>query len=114
MAAQEQSFPVAQKYQLLTATYNSPANVPFTNTQRLPTPSTSHPKDRTSYLSALRSATAELQETINRELTSRMEEDKAREAGPVNASAGGFKGTAKGVDEGIEEDNYGEEVVDEN
>jgi Cu2+-containing amine oxidase len=48
-----------------------------------------------------------MQETINKELTSRMEEDKAREA----AATGITK--SKVVDEAKEEDNYGEEVVEE-
>ena len=98
-----------QKYQLLSATYNSPTNAPFTVTHKLPTPPTSNTKDKTSYLSALRKATSEMQETINKELTQRMEEDKAREA----ATANGNGTKAKGVDEAKEEDNYGEEVAEE-
>ena len=51
-----------------------------------------------------------MQENINNDLTSRMEDDNsiAREA---DGSAKG-KGKA-GVDEKKEEDNYGEEVVEE-
>ena len=44
-----------------------------------------------------------MQEQINTELTARMEEDKAREAGNGKGA----------VDEAKEEDNYGEEVVEE-
>jgi hypothetical protein len=100
--------PPGQKHQLLSATYNSTTNAPFTVNHKLPTPPSSNTKDRTSYLSALRKATSEMQETINKELTQRMEEDKAREADTTNGS--GTK--AKGVDE-AEEENYGEEVAEE-
>jgi len=65
--------------------------------------------DRITYLAALRKATAEMQETINKELTSRMEEDKAREA----ASNATSKVNRAKVDEAQEEDNYGEEVAEE-
>jgi hypothetical protein len=51
-----------------------------------------------------------MQEQINKELTKRMEEDKAKEANGVN---GGSKAKAKGVDESKEEENYGEEVPEE-
>jgi hypothetical protein len=98
-----------QKYQLLSATYNSPTNAPFTAIHKLSTPPSSKTEDQTSYLSTLRKATSELQETINKELTQRMEEDKAREAATSNGNAA----KVKGVDEAAEEDNYGEEVVEE-
>jgi hypothetical protein len=107
MAAPEATEPSGQKYELLSATYQSPTNESFTHTTQLPAPPTTNSTDRTSYLAALRKATAEMQETINKELTSRMEEDKAREA----AAAGNTK--SKVVDEAKEEDNYGEEVVEE-
>ena len=61
------------------------------------------------YLGALRKATAELQERINAELTQRMEEDKARDA--TDAAEKGMKNGV--VDEGKEEENYGEEVVED-
>lgn len=58
-----------------------------------------------------------MQEQINKELTSRMEEDKVREAGSASAngvSSGAGAGAGAGaVDEAKEEDNYGEEVVEE-
>jgi hypothetical protein len=107
MAAPEATEPSGQKYELLSATYKSPTNESFTHTTQLPAPPTTNSKDRTSYLAALRKATAEMQEKINKELTSRMEEDKAREA----AATGNTK--SKVVDEAKEEDNYGEEVVEE-
>ncbi|KAN0112578.1 Gon7 family protein [Hyaloscypha variabilis] len=106
MAAPE-STEASQKFQVLSATYQSPTNESFRHTAKLPAPPSTKTTDRTSYLASLRKATAELQEIINKELTSRMEEDKAREA----AASGATK--AKVVDEAKEEDNYGEEVVEE-
>jgi hypothetical protein len=107
MAVPESTEASGQRFQILSATYQSPSNEPFTHTTKLPAPSTTKTTDRTSYLAALRKATAEMQETINEELTARMEEDKAREA----AASGATK--TKVVDEAKEEDNYGEEVVEE-
>jgi hypothetical protein len=96
-------------FQLLTVSYDSPTNAAFSYSHKLATPATSDTADRVAYLTALRKATAELQERINTELTQRMEEDKAREA---TGEAG--KGKKNGpVDEGKEEENYGEEVIDE-
>ena len=95
----------SQQYQTLSATYHSPSNPSFTHTQQIPTPPTDKVGDKTAYLSSLRKATSALQEQINKDLTSRMEEDKAREAGASKSN-----GT---VDEAKEEDNYGEEVVEE-
>lgn len=103
MAAPEPTEASQQKFHLLSATYHSPTNEPFTHTTKLPAPPTSKTTDRTTYLAALRKATAEMQDTINKELTSRMEEDKAREG----------TAKAKAIDEAKEEDNYGEEVVEE-
>jgi hypothetical protein len=88
----------------LTATYISTTNAPFTSTHALPIPSSTSTADRVAYLSSLRKATASLQETINSELTRRMEEDKATvEGGKAKADR----------DEGKDEEDYGEEVVDE-
>ncbi|TVY32347.1 hypothetical protein LSUB1_G008126, partial [Lachnellula subtilissima] len=85
--------------------YASPTNAPFTLTQPLPPhPALSNPSAKTAYLSALRKATSQMQKEINKELTMRMEEDKA-----VDIASKG-KG---GVDEAKEEDNYGEEVPEE-
>lgn len=91
----------------LTASYRSPSNAPFAITHELQAPpsGTTDPTvpDKTRYLNDLRKATASLQEQINKELTQRMEEDKAAEAG--NAP--------RGVDDAKEEENYGEEVPEE-
>lgn len=109
MAALESTEASRQKYQILSATYQSPTNEPFEHVQKLPAPATTKTTDRTAYLAALRTATAEMQAAINKELTSRMEEDKAREA----ASNGTSKVNGAKVDEATEEDNYGEEVAEE-
>lgn len=97
-------------FQLLTATYDSPTNAAFAHRHQILTPATSDTADRVAYLGALRNATTGLQQRINAELTQRMEEDKARDA-----SAEAEKGRKNGValDEGKEEENYGEEVVDD-
>jgi len=108
MAASDAQSEATQGYQLLSATYRSPHNAAFTYTQKLPTPPSTQTADRTAYLGALRKATAVMQEQINKEITLRMEEDKAREAEGLNGLA-----KAKGVDEAKEEDNYGEEVAEE-
>ncbi len=92
----------------LTANYQSPTNEPFSHEEKLPAPETQSTSDRVTYLAALRKATVNLQERINKELTQRMEEDKVRES--TNA---GNKKTNRVVDEGKEEQNYGEEVVEE-
>lgn len=92
----------------LTGTYSSPTNAPFTTTQELQAPSsgTVNPTvpDKTKYLSDLRKAVATMQDQVNKELTSRMEDDKAREAG---------KNGKPLVDDAEEEENYGEEVQGE-
>ncbi|TVY25136.1 hypothetical protein LHYA1_G006477 [Lachnellula hyalina] len=92
----------------LKTTYASPTNPPFTLTQPLPPhprlSNRSNPSAKTAYLSALRKATSQMQEDINKELTMRMEEDNAVDM------ASKAKG---GVDEAKEEDNYGEEVPEE-
>lgn len=92
-----------------TATYTSPSNAHFVITHELQAPAsgTTNPTvpDKTKYLSDLRAATATMQEQINKELTRRMDEDKAREASKNNGSAS--------VDDAKEEENYGEEVQEE-
>jgi hypothetical protein len=105
MVSQESSPPVELKFQTLSATYTSPTNESFTHEHKIPTPPTSKTIDRIAYLAALREATTEMQEAINKDLTARMEEDKARE--------GAINGVKQGVDETKEEDNYGEEVAEE-
>lgn len=86
----------------LSATYTSPTNAPFSVTKSLTVPVSDDINSRTTYLANLRKAVAEVQNEVNRELTARMEEDKARDA---SAKAG--------VDDAKEEENYGEEVVEE-
>lgn len=94
----------------LGASYASPTNAPFAVSHELEAPpsGTTNPTvpDKTKYLNELRKATATMQEQINKELTQRMEEDKAEEATKNGKPA-------KGVDEAKEEENYGEEVVEE-
>ncbi|ATY62824.1 Gon7 [Cordyceps militaris] len=80
----------------LTATYASPTNDAFALSSPLPLSD----DDKTAYLGALRAAVGEAQATINKELTARMEEDKARDAGAAAAAA----------DDAKEEENYGEDV----
>lgn len=91
-----------QKKLSLTATYKSPTSEPFTTTQSLAAPPSTSVADKTAYLSSLRKALASTQEQVNKELTERMEQDKAREGG-----------NSKGVDDAKEEENYGEEVVED-
>ncbi|KAH7248070.1 hypothetical protein B0J15DRAFT_551725 [Fusarium solani] len=82
----------------LTADYSSPLSEPFTVSHTLPAISSSpSTADKTSYLEALRASIADTQATINKELTARMEQDKARDAAA----------------EAKEEENYGEEVQEE-
>jgi len=94
---------------MLSATYKSLNNEPFTHVVKLRAPLTDQTLDRTAYLGSLRQATAELQDRINTDLTARMEEDKVREA---EGKAGGAKVNGA-VDEAKEEDNYGEEVEED-
>lgn len=92
----------------LTGSYSSPTNAPFTTTHELQAPpsGTVAPTvpDKTKYLGDLRSAVAAMQDQVNKELTQRMEEDKATEAGKNGKPA---------VDDAKEEENYGEEVQGE-
>lgn len=107
MATSETPTSSTRKYGIASVTYQSPNSAPFTWKQETET----QPADKTAYLAELRKATAKMQEQINTELTTRMEEDKAREASDANGnSASKGKGV---VDEAKEEDNYGEEVVEE-
>lgn len=76
----------------VSATYASPTSPAFTLTRSLES------ADHAPYLASLRAAVSSVQDEINRELTQRMEEDKAREGK---------------LDEVKEEENYGEEVVEE-
>lgn len=96
----------------LTAKYTSPTNEAFAIDTALPSSaaaastSTSTTTEKTSYLGTLRAAVTEAQATINKELTARMDEDRARDD-PAGASMGTT------VDEDKEEENYGEEVQEE-
>lgn len=84
----------------LTATYASPTNDAFTTSVPLPA-ATSTTAEKTTYLAALREAVTKTQADINKELTARMEEDKARDT------------SAAAADDAKDEENYGEEVVEE-
>ncbi|KAJ6440803.1 small nucleolar ribonucleoprotein complex component (Utp5) [Purpureocillium lavendulum] len=105
------------KIMYLTATYTSPANEGFAVSKSIAAPATSSDgasaadnaaavDEKSRYLEALRAAVAETQDRVNKELTARMEEDKARDA-----AAGA--GNKLAVDEDKEEENYGEEVQEE-
>ncbi|ODA83910.1 hypothetical protein RJ55_02427 [Drechmeria coniospora] len=91
-----------EKPMVLVASYSSPANDAFETKRTIPTPPSDAVSDKTIYLEALRKAVAETQGQVNKELTARMEEDKARDAAADNP-----------VDDDKEEQNYGEEVQEE-
>ncbi|KAK4040464.1 Gon7 family-domain-containing protein [Parachaetomium inaequale] len=92
----------------LSATYTSPTNAPFAVSLPLTAAADSTAVEtKAKYLSELRQSVTSLQDRINRELTARMEEDKAREASAAAATGG------KVVDDEKEEENYGEEVQEE-
>ncbi|OBT69747.1 hypothetical protein VE03_00788 [Pseudogymnoascus sp. 23342-1-I1] len=99
---------MADSSQTLRATYSSPTNPTFSHTAAIPFSNSNTTSERTSYLSALRSETSKLQDLINTELTTRMENDKAQQASDLATSA--REGV---VDEITEEENYGEEVMEE-
>jgi hypothetical protein len=92
-------------FQLLSASYASPGHEAFSHVQKLPFPTSTAPADRVTYLTTLRKAAADMQDHINKELTRRMEDDKLREADSASGE--------KSIDEGKEEENYGEEVAEE-
>ncbi|EAQ86737.1 hypothetical protein CHGG_07990 [Chaetomium globosum CBS 148.51] len=103
MTAQQQ-----QQQPTLSATYTSTTNAPFTVSLTLPCAADSTTLEhKTKYLSELRQSVISAQGQINRELTARMEEDKAREASTAKANG------TKVVDDEKEEENYGEEVQEE-
>ncbi|KAF7545344.1 hypothetical protein G7Z17_g9241 [Cylindrodendrum hubeiense] len=88
----------------LTASYASPESEPFTFASSLPAlQSPASVADKTSYLAALRASVTDAQAQINKELTARMEEDKARDAATKNGI----------IDDAKEEENYGEEIVED-
>ena len=89
----------------LTATYTSPTTThTFSSPLPLTPSSSSSVTEKTSYMTILRTNTSNLQDEINAFLTTKMEEDKSREAG-----------TGKKVkrDEERLEEMYGEEEADE-
>lgn len=89
----------------LTGSYQSPDNASFSVNESLPTlPATASVDEKTKYLNSLREAITSAQDQINKELTQRMEDDKALLA----AGAPGAK-----IDDAKEEENYGEEVPEE-
>ncbi|ETS80901.1 hypothetical protein PFICI_08430 [Pestalotiopsis fici W106-1] len=125
MTSADESKPVqpALQAQYTNASTTLPAE-PFTLTQTLPAiPSSSSSSEPPSaYLRALRDAVTQTQSQINEALTSRMEDDKRREAEAALAAGQGTGAGAKNnkrkkgkteIDEEAEEQNYGEEVVDE-
>ncbi|KAL8346538.1 hypothetical protein RB601_003786 [Gaeumannomyces tritici] len=93
---------------VVSATYKSPTNEPFAAASDITTATPVPPsaalslEDKTKFLQDLRASVSAVQEQVNKELTRRMDDDKAREATAGNP-----------VDEAKEEQNYGEEVVDE-
>jgi hypothetical protein len=85
----------------LSATYTSTSgNTPFTITALLDAPSSTLPavQSKSDYLQRLRSSILTIQDQVNKELTTRMEEDNANSAAPVDSK---------------DEENYGEEVQEE-
>lgn len=84
------------------ATYTSPASTPFEYSIVVPAESKSE------HLKALRSASTEMQARINDALSVRMQEDQLR-----NTSSGRQGAPRTAMDENMEEDHYGEEVVEE-
>ncbi|KAI3317577.1 hypothetical protein HD806DRAFT_363852 [Xylariaceae sp. AK1471] len=110
----------------LKATYSSPttAHEPLTLSSTpldFPVPASLTVDDKTAYLRSLRTATIALQERINAELTTRMEEDNKNALEQSKNTQGGVDGVTKKtktqtgavVDEAAEEENYGEEVQEE-
>ncbi|KAK4133263.1 hypothetical protein BT67DRAFT_383515 [Trichocladium antarcticum] len=92
----------------LSANYSSNTNAPFTVALPLTAPRDgTSVASKTKYLSELRQSVISMQGQINRELTARMEEDKARDASAAAATG------AKVVDDEKEEENYGEEMPED-
>ncbi|OIW25829.1 Gon7 family protein [Coniochaeta ligniaria NRRL 30616] len=92
------------KQHVFSATYQSGTNEPFSFSQTFQAPDATDVEQKTSYLAGLRAAVVDTQEKVNKELTARMDEDKARDATGQKIAD---------VDEAKEEENYGEEVVEE-
>ena len=91
---------------VLRAGYSSPSGKQdFAHLLSAKCPPNASATQKTAYLSELRASTKKLQENINTFLTAKMEEDRARDALEKGAKV-------KTRDE-IEEEQYGEEVVEE-
>lgn len=84
----------------LKATYNAPTATKSFSYTLSSSASVSSTKEKTQYLSSLRTSVGQLQDDINEFLTGKMEEDKALAAG-----------SGKKIDDKAEEENYGEEVA---
>ncbi|TLD28729.1 hypothetical protein PspLS_03195 [Pyricularia sp. CBS 133598] len=98
----------------VSASYQGPSDDSFVVNREIPLPASSSQApgdetmslaDKTKFLKDLRVSVAAVQDQVNKELTQRMEADKAREAGTSAATTT--------FNEAEEEQNYGEEVVDE-
>ncbi|KAH8899484.1 hypothetical protein GQ53DRAFT_816618 [Thozetella sp. PMI_491] len=103
MADDAASIAVAGKTFDVSVSYRSPSNDSFDITKPLVPPADAGVEAKIKYLKNLREAVISSQEEINRNLTARMEEDKARET----------QGPKTVVDEAKEEENYGEEVQED-
>ncbi|KAF3070498.1 hypothetical protein GL218_00902 [Daldinia childiae] len=85
----------------------------FTLSTPLSLPESGITDHKTSYLRTLREAVSSLQDNVNSELTMRMEKETREAAVTGDSKKGGKSIAAAGVDEAIEEENYGEEVVED-
>ncbi|KAI5457286.1 hypothetical protein BGZ63DRAFT_394382, partial [Mariannaea sp. PMI_226] len=86
----------------LSASYSCPTSAPFSISHSVSAPQSNPPSvaEKTTYLASLRAVVTDTQAQINKELTARMEEDKARDSSSKNGA----------IDDAKEEENYGEEV----
>jgi hypothetical protein len=89
----------AGEHKIFSATYSSPQNEHFSISKNIQAPRDDGVESKTRYLNDLRKAVVATQAEVNKELTARMEEDKAREGSTTKSAA----------DEEKEEENYGEE-----
>ncbi|KAK4461151.1 hypothetical protein QBC42DRAFT_330476 [Cladorrhinum samala] len=84
----------------LSVKYTSTVNPHFSIPVTLTPPSDTSVQARQTYLASLRDSISSIQDQVNKELTTRMEEDNKRT-------------NTKSVNDEKEEENYGEEVVSE-
>ncbi|KAK9775895.1 putative EKC/KEOPS complex subunit GON7 [Seiridium cardinale] len=116
--------PAASLVAQYTNTSSTSPSEPFAFTSPLPALSSTATAPPTTYLHALRIAITSTQTQINEALTTRMEEDKRRDAEAALAAGGDVAGGRSGksdkrkkgkteIDEEAEELNYGEEIVEE-